>query len=217
MNGYNRGGFLNALPAVTRFVLIINVLIFIVNMFIPRNLEHYTLIDIYFSLYSIHPHPQLPFHFQPYQLITHMFHHANFSHLFFNMFGLFMFGRVLETVIGSKKFFMLYFLSGLGAAALQLSVYYFQNSAAMMIGASGAIFGILAAFAVLFPNVELMIIFIPIPIKAKYLLPVYALLTLIFGIAGFSWDNIAHFAHLGGGIVGFILVMIWKRNRFKIY
>ena len=145
-----------------------------------------------------------------------MFLHGGLGHIFFNMFGLFMFGRVLESVLGSRKFFVLYFLSGLGAAALQLFVYYLQDSPAIMIGASGAVLGILAAFAVMFPNVELMIIFLPIPIKAKYLVPIYAVLELFFGIANFKADNIAHFAHLGGAIVGFILVMIWKKNQFRV-
>jgi rhomboid-like protein len=145
-----------------------------------------------------------------------MFLHGGIGHLFFNMFGLFMFGRVLESVLGGKKFFILYFVSGLGAAALQLFIYYIQGAPAIMIGASGAVLGVLAAFAVMFPNVELMIIFLPIPIKAKYLVPIYAVFELFFGIANFKGDNIAHFAHLGGAIVGFILVMIWKKNQFKI-
>ena len=83
------------------------------------------------------------------------------------------------------------------------------------IGASGAIFGLLIAFAMMFPDVELMLIFLPIPIKAKYFVPVYALIELVFGVAGFSWDNVAHFAHLGGALVGFIMVRYWKRKQFR--
>jgi membrane associated rhomboid family serine protease len=206
MNSFNRqGNFLSAIPQVTRVVLIINVILFIVD------LATHLVVREYLALYSINTGA-----FQPYQLVTHMFLHGSFGHIFFNMFGLYMFGRVLESVLGSKKFFILYFLSGLGAALLQMLIYYLQDAPAVMIGASGAIFGILAAFAMMFPNVELMLIFLPIPIKAKYFVPVYAVLELFFGIANFRGDNIAHFAHLGGAVVGFILIMIWKRKQFKM-
>ena len=206
MNNYNRGGgFLAALPPVTKVILLINVVIFLIDYFTGGVISHYL------ALYSFNTGA-----FKPYQLVTHMFMHAGFGHIFFNMFALFMFGRVLESVLGSKKFFILYFLSGLGAAALQLLIYYLQNEQAAMIGASGAVFGILIAFAMMFPNVELMIIFLPIPIKAKYLIPMYAVLELFFGITNFQ-ASIAHFAHLGGAIVGFILIKIWKRNQFQQY
>ncbi len=203
----NRGGsFLTALPPVTRVILLLNIVIFLVDLLTGH------VIMQYLALYSFNTKA-----FEPYQIVTHMFMHGGFAHIFFNMFALFMFGRVLESVLGSKKFFILYFLSGFGAAALQLFIYYLQHAQAIMIGASGAIFGVLIAFAMMFPNVELMIIFIPIPIKAKYLVPIYAVLELFFGIANFSQDNIAHFAHLGGAVVGFILIKIWKRNQFKVY
>jgi membrane associated rhomboid family serine protease len=204
---YTRGGnFLSALPPVTRVVLIINVVLFLLDLLTNR------LISSYLALFSFATD-----RFEPYQLISHMFLHANFGHILFNMFGLFMFGKVLESVLGSKKFFILYFLSGIGAALLQLLIYYFQLEQAIMIGASGAIFGILAAFAMVFPNVELMILFIPFPIKAKYLVPIYAVFELFFGIASFKGDNIAHFAHLGGAIVGVILILIWKQKQIKNY
>jgi membrane associated rhomboid family serine protease len=204
---YNRGGnFLTALPPVTRVILVINIGLFLLDLITRHILLNYL------ALYSINTGA-----FEPYQVVTHMFMHGNLGHIFFNMFGLFMFGRILESVLGSKRFFILYFLSGLGAAFLQLGIYYFQHAPAVMIGASGAIFGVLAAFAMMFPNVELMIIFFPVPIKAKYLVPIYAVLELFFGIASFKGDNIAHFAHLGGAIVGFILIMYWKKNQFKIY
>ena len=207
MNDFNRGrGIMTALPPVTRVILILNILIFLVDLLTGH------VVMKYLALYSFKTGA-----FEPYQIVTHMFLHGGLGHIFFNMFALFMFGRVLESVLGGKKFFLLYFLSGLGAAALQLFIYYLQNAPAMMIGASGAIFGVLIAFAMMFPNVELMIIFLPIPIKAKYLVPAYAVLELFFGIANFSSDNIAHFAHLGGAVVGFILIKIWKRNQFKIY
>ena len=206
MNYSNRGGILSSLPPVTRVILIINVVLFVLDMFTGH------LVLNYLGLYSIHTQ-----NFQPYQLVSHMFMHGGFGHIFFNMFGLFMFGKVLESVLGSKRFFILYFLSGLGAALLQLAIYYMQGSDALMVGASGAVFGILIAFAMLFPNVELMLLFIPFPIKAKYLIPIYAVLELFLGVANFSGDNIAHFAHLGGAVVGFILIKIWKKNQFNVY
>jgi membrane associated rhomboid family serine protease len=204
---YSRGGnFLGAIPLVTRVILILNVVLFLLDRLMGG------VITYYLALYSF----DMP-NFEPYQIVTHMFLHANLGHIFFNMFGLFIFGRVLESVLGGRKFFILYFASGIGAAGLQLLIYSLQHAPAIMIGASGAIFGVLAAFAMMFPNVELMIIFFPVPIKAKYLVPIYAVLELFFGIAGFKSDNIAHFAHVGGAIVGFILILIWKRNQFKIY
>jgi membrane associated rhomboid family serine protease len=186
-----------------------------------------------------------------------MFMHGGLGHLFFNMFAVFMFGRVLETVWGSKRFFIFYILTGIGAAVAHLTVNYFQaqkliaqiapeqvdyiiqNGYSLIksgqnfsneilgrlnliyniptVGASGAVFGVLIAFAMLFPNTELMFIFIPVPIKAKYIIPAYAVLELFFGVANFKGDNIAHFAHLGGAFVGFIIVKIWNANRKTFY
>lgn len=206
MNSFNRGSILGLLPQVTKVILLINIGAFVLDFLTRDAITHFL------GLYSFNTGA-----FRPYQLVSHMFLHANLGHIFFNMFGLFMFGKVLESVLGSKKFFILYFASGLGAAILQLLVYQLQGTPGVMIGASGAIFGILAAFAMMFPNVELMFILIPVPIKAKYLVPIYAVLELFFGIANFDKDNIAHFAHLGGAIVGFILIKIWKKNQFRIY
>lgn len=204
----NRGNILSDLPRVTKVLLIANIAVFLLDMVSKHILLRY------FAMYTIHSGA-----FQPYQVITHMFLHGSFNHLFMNMFGLFMFGKALEMVLGEKKFFILYFLSGLGAAGLQLLIYYVQGTPSAMVGASGAIFGILAAFAVTFPNVELMIIFLPIPIKAKYFLPIYAVIELFFGVANFQFDNVAHFAHLGGAIVGLLLVLYWKKKQFfnKMY
>lgn len=204
------GGFLSSIPPVTRFLLVANVVLFIVDYLLNHVLR------AYLSLYSLDMVINGEKLFQSYQLISHMFMHANLGHIFFNMFGLYMFGRVLETVIGSQRFFILYFVSGLGAAALQLYVYHLQTEPAIMLGASGAIFGIIAAFATMFPNVEMMFILIPVPVKAKYMVPLFAVLELFFGVAGFSFDNIAHFAHLGGAIFGFLIILLWK-NKFKRY
>jgi rhomboid-like protein len=213
MNAFysNRGGgFLSAIPPVTRFILVANVVLFILDFLLKG------LLSIYLSLYPLDAHYNSVQTFKSYQLVSHMFMHGGIWHIFFNMFGLYMFGRVLENVIGSQRFFILYFISGLGAAGLQLYIFHLQGSIIPMVGASGAIMGIVAAFAVLFPNVELMVMPIPIPIKAKYLIPGFMLLSVFMGVASFSFDNIAHFAHLGGAIVGFILVLFWK-NKFKRY
>lgn len=179
--------------------------------------------------------------FQPYQIVTHMFSHAPppmFFHILFNMFALWMFGRVLENVWGGKRFLIFYFACGLGAAALHLGMQYFRceqllqdfnnndiaaikshiGAAAPALGASGAIMGVMAAFAYLFPNTELYFMFIPIPIKAKWAMLGLAAIDLFGGVAKISGDNLAHFAHLGGAITGFIIVLIWnKTNRKTLY
>lgn len=179
--------------------------------------------------------------FQPYQLVTHLFTHAPppmLFHIIFNMLMLWMFGRILENVWGPKRFFIYYFACGLGAAALHLAIQYLRcqqllhaidandiveaqarlGAVAPALGASGAVMGVMVGFAYLFPNTELMIFPIPIPIKAKWLVLVYVLIDLFLGIGNVSGDNIAHFAHVGGAVTGFILVFIWnKTNRRTLY
>jgi len=200
--------FRTNLPPVVKNLLIINIIVFIVHSLSTRMGYVFT---EWLALYT----PDTG-NFRPYQLITHMFMHAGFGHIFFNMFGLVVFGRVIESVWGSKRMFILYFVSGLGAAGLQLLVYHLMNMTAVMVGASGAIFGLLAAFALLFPNVELMLIFLPIPIKAKYMVPAFAIISLFLGVTNLG-GNIAHFAHLGGAIFGFFIALYWKKNQFRIY
>ena len=187
--------------------------------------------------------------FRPYQIITHMFMHGGIGHLFFNMFALWMFGKVLESVWGSKRFFIYYLVTGLGAAFLHMLVMYFQFHPAVAefkaaagvdvvttqmvesmlaqgnqlgmslaiptVGASGAVFGVLLAFGMLFPNTRLILLFPPIPIKAKYFVIGYGVLELYLGLSQ-PGSNIAHFAHLGGMLFGFILIKMWgtKRNTF---
>ncbi len=196
------------LPPVVKNILIINIIVFLADKIVTGMGYEYTQ---WLALFT----PNTGY-FRPFQLVTHMFMHGGFFHLFFNMFGLVVFGRVIESVWGSKRMFILYFVSGLGAAGLQLLVYHFMNMTAVMVGASGALFGLLAAFALLFPNVELMLIFLPIPIKAKYMVPAFAILSLFFGVANIG-GNIAHFAHLGGAIFGFFIALYWKKNQFRIY
>jgi membrane associated rhomboid family serine protease len=156
--------------------------------------------------------------FKPWQLLSYMFLHGSIGHLFSNMFGLFMFGSALEAYMGSKRFFIFYILTGIGAAVLNSSLNYYemsqmvvdsepfwQSAVTPMVGASGAIFGILMAFGFLFPNVEMMLLFFPFPIKAKYFVTLYGLYELFQGTAGIS-NGIAHFAHIGGLITAFVLL-----------
>ncbi len=194
--------------------------------------------------------------FEPYQLVTHIFMHGGFTHLLFNMFALWMFGRVLEAVWGPKRFFIYYFVTGLGAAVLHTFVNFleFQSLIAKMspekidivmregvniynqgknytdplmgklnlliniptVGASGAVFGVLLGFGMLFPNTQLMLLFPPIPIKAKYFVIGYGLLELYLGLTR-PGSNIAHFAHLGGMLFGYILIKYWNKNSRNFY
>jgi membrane associated rhomboid family serine protease len=144
-----------------------------------------------------------------------MFSHGSIGHIFFNMFALFMFGKTLENVWGPKRFLNFYLLSGIGAAVVHLAVQYYMGGYAPAVGASGAVMGVLVAFAYLFPNTELFILFIPFPIKAKWAVIGYVLIDLFGGIANVSGDNIAHFAHLGGALTGFILVLIWNKGNSR--
>lgn len=170
--------------------------------------------------------------FHLHQLVTHMFMHANLTHLFMNMFALWMFGRTLEYELGSKRFLIYYMVTGVGAALIQLGVTWLQvdsmSSAAFvdqaklqsliyapMIGASGAVFGVLLAFGMMHPNAMLMLLIPPIPIKAKYLVIGYGILELFLGTTGMQ-SGVAHFAHLGGMLWGFFLLRYWK-NRGDIY
>ena len=150
--------------------------------------------------------------FEPYQLVTHMFAHGGFFHILFNMYALWMFGSVLERIWGAKKFLIFYMACGLVAGLAQM----FLVSGGAAIGASGAIMGLLAAFAYTFPNTQFYILPIPFPIKAKYLAAIYAAIDLFGGFSG-SGDNIAHFAHLGGMVMGFILVIIWNKTDKKTF
>jgi membrane associated rhomboid family serine protease len=162
--------------------------------------------------------------FEPYQIFTSMFLHAprfeDIFHILFNMFALFMFGRILENVWGPKRFLFFYLVCGIGAAAAHLIMQHFMGGPVHIpaVGASGAVMGVLVAFGYLFPNTELMIIPIPIPVKAKWVVIAYVLLDLFGGFGKVTGDNIAHFAHLGGALVGFIIVLIWnKSNRRTLY
>jgi len=238
----------NTIPPVVKNLIIINVIMlfatFVLNM---RGIDLTKILGLHYFQST---------DFRPYQLVTHMFMHGGFTHLLFNMFALWMFGRVLESVWGPKRFFIYYFVTGLGAAVLHTFVNFmeFQSVAGKMspesvqmvmsqgteifnqgknfsdplagklnlllniptVGASGAVFGILLGFGMLFPNTQLMLLFPPIPIKAKYFVMGYGALELFLGITQ-TGSNIAHFAHLGGMLFGFFMIKYWNKNTRHFY
>lgn len=206
-------------PPVVKNLLIINILAFVAQMIFDNQYD----ITHKLSLYPINT----PY-FEPYQIFTHMFLHGGFMHLLFNMLMLWMIGRVLESYWGSKRFLFFYLVCGLGAAAAHLGIEYIKINEQMAaggvvtvpfaLGASGAIMGLMAGFAWLFPNTEFMLIFFPVPIKAKYFVPGLMVLDIFGAFAPGQGSGIAHFAHLGGAITGFIIVIIWnKTNRRTLY
>ncbi|MCP2037202.1 MULTISPECIES: rhomboid family intramembrane serine protease [Chryseobacterium group] len=239
----------NNIPPITRNIIIINVIVFILTYVLQTDLMYQYLAAFY---------PFSPF-FHSWQIITHMFMHGSFMHILFNLMTLYSFGPVLEQVLGDKKYVILYFVSGLGAfflfnlwnfveveqikSSLQSlgfdlagymdgeSVSFKGNSAAIleqqnlvnqlqsiisvpMVGASGAIFGVIAAFATLYPDAKIMLMFIPVPVKVKYLMPVVIAVSVYLGISG-NVGGIAHLAHVGGALVGFILAKIWKKHLYR--
>lgn len=225
----------DAFPPVVKNLLIVNVLVFVAQMTF-ENSESINLENL-FALHDVRS-----VYFKPHQLVTHLFMHGGISHIFFNMFALWMFGQTLESRFGSKRFLIFYLISGLGAALLHLAVLYFElqpvwdafqtfpaeQQAELLtnplfklniptVGASGAVFGCLAAFGYLFPNTMIYVYFL-LPIKAKWFVLIYAGLELWMGVRNSAGDNVAHFAHLGGALAGFILVLIWnKTDRRRFY
>ena len=225
-----------SLPTVTKNILLINIILFAATwLFEKQGIDLANMLGLHYFTAPA---------FKPYQFITYMFMHGSIMHIFFNMYAVFMFGSLLENTWGPKRFLFYYVFTGLGAAAVQLLVYYFQLQPIMketnellvqtkdyllqsqiieqrneylnrlvVVGASGSLFGLLIAFGMLFPNAEMMIMFIPIPIKAKYLVAGYGVIELFSGLHNSAADNVAHFAHLGGMLFGFILLMIWKVRR----
>ena len=226
MGYYNeRPSFLSNIPPATRALLVINIIFYLATF--VADMRGTDVIYEYFAVFF----PTSPF-FRPWQILTYMFVHGNFAHLFFNMWGLVMFGMALERAIGTKKFLILYFAAGIGAYLLHTGVQWAQyayylsagsdaaTQAAMnllrtpTLGASGAIYGIEGAFAVVYPNLLLTLLFPPVSLKAKWMILIFIGIELITGITG-TMDGIAHFAHLGGALVGFLLMLYWKkRNRW---
>jgi len=247
MNGYGRG--LLALPPVVKNLILLNVLMLLANW--ASKSVFGTDLTMILGLYF--PKSE---QFMPIQILTHMFMHGNFLHLFFNMFALYMFGGILENVWGPKRFFIYYMVCGLGAAFVHETVIMFQYNKLMNIispdqlqlvlndgasyltegkvfsnetmkslqmllnvptvGASGAVFGVLLAFGVLFPNTRLMLLFPPIPIKAKYFVIVYGAIELYLAVTQ-PGSNIAHAAHLGGMLFGYVLIRYWRKTTKTLY
>jgi membrane associated rhomboid family serine protease len=247
MNGYGRGFF--GLPPVVKNIILINVLMLLAT-FVIRSVygtDLNSLLGLYFPASE---------HFRPFQIIAHMFMHGGITHLFFNMFALYMFGQVLEQVWGPKRFFTYYIICGLGAALTHEAVIGIQYNKIMNIispdqlqmvldegsqtfnagkvfaddtmkelqlllnvptvGASGAVFGVLLAFGVLFPNTQLMLLFPPIPMKAKYFVLMYGALELYLAFSQ-PGSNIAHAAHLGGMLFGYILIRYWRKTTTTLF
>lgn len=217
---YQNNSFLSNISPVVKNLLIINVIMYLATVLIGDTMyEKFSL--FYFSS---------PF-FKPYQLVTHMFMHGGFTHIFFNMYTLFIFGNVLERVWGGQKFLFYYFVTGIGAALLHLGVMYLQLGGYAQsgdfagiqsilltptVGASGAIYGLLLAYGMLFPNNIMQLIIPPIALKAKWFVIIFGALELLLGLSG-RGGNIAHFAHLGGMIFGYFLIIYWKKNNRMYY
>ena len=233
---------MNKLTDGIKHLIIINVILFVAPQLLQ--LDFTNMLALHF------PENE---HFGFWQYITHMFMHASFSHILFNMYGLWAFGTPLEQMWGRKKFLFFYFSAGLGAGIIYTLVNYYQFNAALetlvtsgisqneilelmnptkmyqnkdlqtmnqlyntpAVGASGAVYGVLAAFGLYFKDAKLALIFLPIPIAAKYFIPVMIFGDLFFGMTKYSVGNIAHFAHIGGALIGFIIAYAWKKNQFK--
>ena len=230
---------MRSIPETIKQLIIINVIFYFGSQFIG---------NLGYDILALHYYENEKFLIS--QFITHMFMYGSPSHILFNMFGLWMFGSPLEQMWGRQKFLFFYISCGLGAALLQMLVYYSQiqnlyqvielNNLSLsdpqlilnfmserdysnaitafnsvMVGASGAIYGVLVAFAFSFPNSKLMLLFLPFPIKAKFFVPLLILIDLFFGISSFSVGPIAHFAHVGGAIIGLIMVLYWRKNQFN--
>ena len=204
------GGF-SFFPPVIKSLLIINSIVFFISV-IARNIligdadaPLSAVIDRYFGLVPFtHPY----FSFYPWQLITYQFLHANFMHIFFNMLMLWMFGMEIENIMGSRKFLIFYLLSGIGGGLLQITL---GSSTGYVIGASAAVFGVMVAFAMFFPN-RLIYIYFLFPVKAKYLI-VFMMLIEFMSVSNGS--VIAHLAHLGGAITAFVFIMLDRKHQYN--
>ena len=220
-SSYSPRGF-SFLPPVVKNLLIINILFYLADLTLA-----WRGIDLTRWL-GLHYVTATDFHF--WQFITYMFMHGNFSHLFFNMFALWMFGYALENYWGGKRFLAYYLITGIGAALCQTGVLAWEIHSMSMtytpeamshyinqivtVGASGAVFGILLAFGMCFPNTLIFLYFL-IPIKAKWFVLIYGVIELFAGIGGTA-DGVAHFAHVGGMIFGFFLILYWKKRGSRI-
>jgi membrane associated rhomboid family serine protease len=196
----SRGGFMSNVPKAVKHIILINVLMLVLTYL------NNPLMSKWFALNPI------SFLWKPWQLVTYMFMHGGIGHLFFNMYTLFIFGSVLENIWGTKKFLTFYFVTGIGAALVNIGVQYLTGSFALTVGASGAIYGILMGYAMLYPDSRLTLLFPPVSMKAKWFVLIFAGIELLLGISNNPADNVAHFAHLGGLIFAFLLIMFWKKT-----
>lgn len=222
---YRRPGFFGGFslfPPVIKFMIISNLVIFLLqilflNMLRVGKIPVSLLLFKYFSLQPIFGevsyYSPILGSFFPWQIITYMFIHGNFGHIFFNMFALWMFGVEIENLWGSKKFLIYYFLCGIGAALANLFIAPFFSEVGPTVGASGAVYGVLIAFAFLFPNREIYLYFL-FPIKAKYFVIFYIILEVVY-VATSVESGIAHIAHLGGAVVGFIYLLYDSKRQIK--
>jgi len=231
---YNNSGnsFQQTTPIVLNLI-IINVLVFLAQMVAGGSQDAGAASE----LFALHHYRSD--YFKPYQVVTYMFMHAGIFHLLFNMFALWMFGSMVERVWGPKRFLIFYFICGVGSAFFQMGSYaheFWQVDHGIInmamseyqdtlqraqytstVGASGAIMGVLAAFGYLFPNMEMLIIPIPVPIKAKWAILGMISLDVFGGVVKVEGDNIAHFAHIGGAVIGFLLVLYWNKTNKKTF
>ncbi len=217
--------FYQPLTGVVRHLLILNVLMFIGTYALLGNESWNQQTGEVVNLGRLVLAAYMPGseHFQPFQIVTHMFMHGDLGHLAFNMLSLYFFGPMVEMAFGSKRFLFYYLFCGLGAFALHIGVQWWELEAAgfdprsfngAMLGASGAIFGIYVAFAYLYPNQIISLLIPPVSLKAKYFVLIMAGIELFYGFRGHS-TGIAHFAHIGGAVFGFGLLMYWYRFRFR--
>jgi membrane associated rhomboid family serine protease len=197
-----------SMPPVTRALLFSNVAIFVLQLLMDPALLRY------FALWppASAQYPGAP-PFEVWQLVTYGFLHGGLTHLFFNMFALYMFGGEIERLLGSRRFVTYYFVCVIGAALAQLAVISNVDTPPVpTVGASGGVFGLLLAFGMAFPQRRIMLLFPPIPMPAWVFVTLYGLLELYLGVTG-SGQGVAHFAHLGGMVAGFVLLMRWRGQR----
>lgn len=212
---------MNNIPNGLKNLLIIMALVALAQVALPKigfNIE---------QLYLFYPDSSM---FRVWQIFTHVFCHGGIGHLLFNGIALFSFGAIVEMRLGSSKFLQLFFISALGAVFVhfgQMAYLLVSQTGLMfpnhvagyeaipygpMIGASGAVYGVMTAFAMLYPNEKLVFLFVPYPIKAKFLVPGMVVLDLVLGLSSVDGDNIAHFAHIGGALTGVMLILIWRKQ-----
>ena len=238
MNNY-KSSFLDSIPPIVKNLIAINIILWLATLALPNILSRWGLnIDLTDSLGM---HYWASDKFNPAQLITYIFMHAGFNHIYFNMFALYMFVGVLEQLWGPKRFLFYYLVTGVGAGIIQQLFWAIEFQSALTtindaiaansidtlsliaqkkmfvdslitVGASGSVFGLLLAFGWLFPEAKMMLIFFPVPIKARIFVVLYGFIELFMGVARFSGDSVAHFAHLGGMLFGAILILYWKKK-----